>query len=541
LKKKYAAIVITSILACTIVAGCSGKKSNDSATSQSQKSATNDKDSDITIEIVAGDTVQLPPEGENFIEKGLSEAIGSKVKLTILGTGNDYDSALNVRLTSGEIPDLFMIPNKKGNGESVMTASVVKQYADSNLIMSLNPYLDQLKPMFKVTGEPRETDKYKDNAYLIPTIGSKGYSKEEIAKKPELKFQKKGFRTYGYLGIMYRNDWLEKVGSTIPKTSDEFINVCEKFTNDDPDGNGKKDTYGLSGKGLAAFNPILNAYGASANSDIIVEDGKVTSTLESKHMTEALEMCKKLVDTGAVDPDLLSNTASTVDDKAIQGFNGITVGSYAGIMRKSTQDEIHSVNKNADWKLMDSLSGPSGKQFGNMDLTESGGKTVIGKNVEKDKAKLQKIFDLLNYLASVEGQRLVCYGEEGVHYNLEDGKITPTDKMASETNFTYVYQLIGRDDEQYLITKFPEWNEIIPFSAKIPRFTVYNNGVEAPEGFYLEDFNKYVNEELTKFIYGKRPISEYKDFLSELDKTFGYQEYMKSAAEQLKEKGFIDK
>ena len=42
------------------------------------------------------------------------------------------------------------------------------------------------------------------------------------------------------------------------------------------------------------------------------------------------------------------------------------------------------------------------------------------------------------------------------------------------------------------------------------------------------------------FIFGTRPISEYSQFLEELNTSFGFEDYMKSAEEQLREQGYIE-
>lgn len=48
---------------------------------------------------------------------------------------------------------------------------------------------------------------------------------------------------YAYNGdsVMFiREDWLKKLGLEEPKTMDELVTVMDAFTNQDPDGNGKK-------------------------------------------------------------------------------------------------------------------------------------------------------------------------------------------------------------------------------------------------------------------------------------------------------------
>lgn len=43
-----------------------------------------------------------------------------------------------------------------------------------------------------------------------------------------------------------RKDWLDAVGLDVPTTVDELTEVVQAFTFDDPDGNGKDDTYGMA-------------------------------------------------------------------------------------------------------------------------------------------------------------------------------------------------------------------------------------------------------------------------------------------------------
>ena len=65
----------------------------------------------------------------------------------------------------------------------------------------------------------------------------------------------------------YNEAWLKKIGyNEPPKTLAELEDVLTKFVNNDPDGNGKKDTYGMSGRGklpIQMFTSVFSAYGVS--------------------------------------------------------------------------------------------------------------------------------------------------------------------------------------------------------------------------------------------------------------------------------------
>jgi putative aldouronate transport system substrate-binding protein len=59
--------------------------------------------------------------------------------------------------------------------------------------------------------------------------------------------------------IVYRGDWIRNVGKTsVPQTLAELEELMYLFANNDPDQNGRKDTYGLSTTGV---NVVYGAYG----------------------------------------------------------------------------------------------------------------------------------------------------------------------------------------------------------------------------------------------------------------------------------------
>lgn len=70
--------------------------------------------------------------------------------------------------------------------------------------------------------------------------------------------------------LWVRQDWLDKLGLEIPTTPDEVLEVAKAFTTQDPDGNGKADTYGLtsfadsSGQPYGGLGSFLAPFGFAA-------------------------------------------------------------------------------------------------------------------------------------------------------------------------------------------------------------------------------------------------------------------------------------
>ena len=46
--------------------------------------------------------------------------------------------------------------------------------------------------------------------------------------------------------LLIRTDWLKKLNLSMPTTTEELMAVAKAFAEQDPDGNGKKDTYGMN-------------------------------------------------------------------------------------------------------------------------------------------------------------------------------------------------------------------------------------------------------------------------------------------------------
>ena len=67
-------------------------------------------------------------------------------------------------------------------------------------------------------------------------------------------YMEDNFHNAAFLWI--RDDWLKNLNAEPPKTIDEMVALARRFTFEDPDGNGKDDTYGLGLQGMVATNNV---------------------------------------------------------------------------------------------------------------------------------------------------------------------------------------------------------------------------------------------------------------------------------------------
>jgi ABC-type glycerol-3-phosphate transport system substrate-binding protein len=98
-KKKILTILTTvTLLILLLLTACQPP-----VKSQQSSETTEPKQEPIVISMVTEYAVNLPKGAENFIETRLEEKLGAKFQMTILGTGSDYATVLNTRISSGEI------------------------------------------------------------------------------------------------------------------------------------------------------------------------------------------------------------------------------------------------------------------------------------------------------------------------------------------------------------------------------------------------------------------------------------------------------
>lgn len=109
--------------------------------------------------------------------------------------------------------------------------------------------------------------------------------------------------------MFIRKDWREKLNMPQPKTWDDVRKLAEAFTNKDPDGNGKADTFGMAipgstTRGYASW--FISSFIWQAGGDYVKQapDGFIP-TLNTPQVAEALTyvrgmICDKLAQPGAI-------------------------------------------------------------------------------------------------------------------------------------------------------------------------------------------------------------------------------------------------
>jgi len=142
--------------------------------------------------------------------------------------------------------------------------------------------------------------------------------------------------------LLIRSDWLTKLNLQPPQTWDDVVKIAKAFTTQDPDGNGKADTYGLAVPGSTTRGYISwywSTFLWQSGADYFKSSGKgkFTATVNSSQAVQATKWFEDLFCTDKVVQPSALNDTTTETNKAFQ--TGVTGMYYTGPYAFATMDK----------------------------------------------------------------------------------------------------------------------------------------------------------------------------------------------------------
>ena len=352
--------------------------------------------------LTTGDAAAKPIKEDDRIVQAIEDKLGINLEVTFVPEGNV--EKVNVQMASGTFPDIVT---------GAWGTSATQQWIDDEMIIPLNDYFDAnpaLKDRCEVEYDWSATDgKY----YGVPFITQ--------------------YHTANTLIVM-RQDWLDNLGLSYPTTLEEMRNVMDAFTNQDPDGNGKKDTYGFTAEKPGInnnFEWVFFAYGLEHGDYVLDADGNLIPWFEDESFIPGMTYIKDLWDNGMIDPELMMNDGTKAEEKFYQGRSGSMVRPlYRHVSRH--ENSLKQLFPDASICYGRPPMGPDGS-FG---LSKQG-KTGMFTGITAACKNPDKAAEFLNFMLSQEGQDLVRLGIEGVHYTKnEDGTINYNEEERAKDAFS---------------------------------------------------------------------------------------------------------
>jgi putative aldouronate transport system substrate-binding protein len=243
----------------------------------------------------------------NVWTRYFEEVLGIRLKYTWTTNEQQYAQKVNISITSNDIPDIMVVNNVQ-----------LKMMYENGQLMDMTKIMDEYLAPFT-----RDV-LYQDNGDAI---------KSATFDNKLMAIPMTGFGLGSAMVLWIRTDWLDKLGLSIPKTPEEFLAVADAFANRDPDGNGRKDTYGLGiykdlfEGGFACLEGFFNVYGAYPLIWVPGGNGLVYGSTQPAAKT-ALGVLQDMYKRGIIDPEFGVKDGPKVAEDVMANKIGMFFGQF---------------------------------------------------------------------------------------------------------------------------------------------------------------------------------------------------------------------
>ena len=140
--------------------------------------------------------------------------------------------------------------------------------------------------------------------------------------------------------LVARGDWLDAVGAAVPTTVEEFAEVARKFTFDDPDGDGEKNTWGIAtsatspGSWTSSLRTFLAAFGYEhiERPYLDPDSGEITFFEVSEGFRDFLRWMNGMWEAGVIHPDVTLPNKQAVGTLFQDGHVGFAGDSWTWVL-----------------------------------------------------------------------------------------------------------------------------------------------------------------------------------------------------------------
>jgi putative aldouronate transport system substrate-binding protein len=507
MSRNIASFIVCLLLLISILVGCSSKGDTQSvsATNTSQGASTSSTPA-APVSIKMFNRVNAAVVIDNNPVIAEAEKLAN-VKLSVEAPPiNNYVDKLQVLMAAGDLPDLIYNWGTAGNGAD----SNMETWAKNGLLTPLDDKISKYPNLMKnITKEMWDGVKSVNDGkiYVIP--------------RPNV---------VNHWGYMINQQWLDKLNLKAPTTLDEFTNVCKAFTKNDPDGNGKPDTYCLSFSAPSlGSNTIWNSsnFLASAFDLPIVNGAKDTDgTYKIREKMTGyipfLTYLKQLHDEKLIDPEFLINKIYVDQDKLNQSRVGIIYAHQYAVMSNLAKDKESDKKYTYQAVLKDSKGVASDWVTPAM---------WGGWMIPKSTKNVDSVLKFLDWGNTTEANTLFQIGLKGLTYDSYDAASKNISRTAEEAaklpSITGTYMTLANaiDGNPALIENADTPEKLGKYKtqldAALKQMSVVNvPAVRSPKILNLNsaipDLVKKKDDQEMKFILGSISLQQFKDFLEQV-------------------------
>jgi len=352
-----------------------------------------------TLSLMVPYLVTNAPSDDNEIHDALEEIAGVDLDITWV-PNSSYGDKTNITLAGDDIPHVMVIQGKDPG---------FVRNAEAGAFWDLTEYLGDYPNLTTTFPEVQQAASVNGKVYGI-------FRARDVMRA----------------AVIVRKDWLENLGLELPETTEDLYEVAKAFSEQDPDGNGVDDTYGI------IIPKWPGAIGTSSPYDVIEtwhgagnrwteRDGELVPNFTTDEWLEAVDYEKQLIDEGLVNPDYATFDSATWNEPFLNGKGGmiIDVHSRAGVlMNLFKESDPENFQNYVD--VAGNLVGPDGELYAHP-TTGYSGFLAIPKDKVRTEAELRAVLEVLDKLNSAEAGPVLNNGIEGVTYTLDGELAVPVD------------------------------------------------------------------------------------------------------------------
>ncbi len=467
----------------------------------------------------------------------IREKLNINLKYVPIAQGADGETRVNAAAAANALPDLFQAYS------TTLERNKLLDLYDQGLIAPVDDLIKLMPTRVKTHyADPTST--------ALAILDGKQMGFVEVPNLPRRE------------GLVIRKDWLDKLGLKMPTTIDELFTVAKAFTEQDPDGNGQDDTYGLGGffDGYwGAGNRFAFFFGAYGLPDVWNWDlNNFALSVRSPDYYKALAEFRRWNEAKVIDPDWATINRDEFRIRWPQGRYGIMWEDFAALSMAANYPKFDKNFPEGEWVPLPAPKGPDGKAFYGA-YGAIGNIFAVSKKAA-DAGKGPAIAALLEWMATPEGYYLCGFGQEGINYKLDSNGVVTTaglpdatkawthESMASYTQMRN--QLVFTNDPKEVAARYPSHKSIngrtiVPMSF----YNFFSNQPwvnSRPQQLIVKasnhaDLQRFYNENIQGFALGTKPLNDqtWAEFLATLDSSLNAKKWEEDTRTILKNAGVL--
>jgi putative aldouronate transport system substrate-binding protein len=253
---------------------------------------------DATVKFLEGDDIN-----NNAWTRAYSQLLGIDLIYDWSVDPSLYDQKLGLAINSGDIPDMFRV-----------SSSQLQLYQEAGLLTDLTDVYAA-----EASENTRDVLSQDPVALRSATIDGKIWG---------IPLTDAAIANASVLWV--RQDWMDQLGITAPVSMDDVLEISRRFAEEDPDGNGLADTFGLCvdksiGGSAANLVGFLNGYHAYPGI-WYEENGELVYGSVQPEMRTALLALQEMYAAGQIDQEFGIKDINAVSETIAQGKCGMEFG-----------------------------------------------------------------------------------------------------------------------------------------------------------------------------------------------------------------------